>query len=225
MKVLIIEDDQVVRSLLERIFRKNDYEAEFAQNASDGLTLALNRDHDCIILDLGLPDKDGLEVCQSIRSNNINTPILILSAYKQTDTKVSGLNYGADDYITKPFENEELLARVNALIRRNQKLSDGNSVLRVRELKMNLIDREFFVNDNKIPLTNNEFNLLAFLMKNQDEIVTKMDILNNVFDMQNETETNFINVYISYLRKKIAEFSTEEYIRTLRSKGFLFLSE
>lgn len=222
MKLLVIEDDQVVRSLLERVFTKKGFQIDAADNAAKGFDLATGGDYTCIILDLGLPDKDGLELCQNIRNAGVNTPILILSAYKQTETKVSGLNFGADDYITKPFDNDELVARVNALIRRNQKLSDHQSTLVINELHMNLIEREFFVNGEKIPLTNNEFNLLAHLIKNKNSVVSKKEILRNVFDMENETETNFINVYISYLRKKINAHTNSDYIRTVRGKGFLF---
>ena len=221
MKILVIEDDRIVRTLVKHVLEKEGHEVSIAERGETGEDMALNEDFDIIILDLGLPDKSGLEVCKVLREHNRSTPILILSAYQNTDTKVTGLNTGADDYLTKPFDNKELLARIDAINRRSQKSGESNNTYECGELKIDLVNREFYVKDTKVLLTNNEFNLMAYFLKNPNRILDKDELTNNVWDINFDTNTNFLNVYISYLRKKIEDITPVNYIQTIRKKGFM----
>jgi len=219
MDVLIIEDDPSVRTLVKAVLEHNDSTVEQADNAAEGESKATENDYDIIILDLGLPDGDGFEIAKNIRDKGITTPILVLSGEQETDVKIKCLKVGADDYLTKPFNTEELVARIEAITRRvhegpEQELDCG-------ELHVNLLAREFKVGDAKVDLTNNEFNLLVFLMKNKERVVTQEEIAEKVWDIHFDTQTNYINVYISYLRKKIREHTEVDYIETVRKKGFV----
>jgi len=181
----------------------------------------LDNNYDIIILDLGLPDGDGFDLCKNIRDENITTPVLILSAEQETDVKIKCLRVGADDYITKPFDTEELLARIEAISRRSGEVNNGDRVLKCGELKVDMLERQFSVDGTDVDLTNNEYNLLVYLLKKKNKIVTQEEIAENVWDIHFDTQTNYINVYISYLRKKIRNNSENEYIDTVRKKGFI----
>lgn len=203
MNVLVIEDDPSVRTLVRAVLEHNDNEVHLADNAKKGEELALENQHDIIILDLGLPDGNGLELCESLRGQDVDTPILILSAKHETDVKVKGLNTGADDYLTKPFNTEELMARIEAITRRSRESFAKKQELNCGELYINLIERKFTVNDEEVSLTNNEFNLMVYLMRNKNRTISQDELGKNVWDIHFDTQTNYINVYISYLRKKI----------------------
>lgn len=220
MNVLVIEDDPSVRTLVKAALEKKKFGVDIAETAEKGETLAVNEPFDIIILDLGLPDGDGYEICKNIRDQEITTPVLILSAEQETDVKIKCLRVGADDYLTKPFDTEELIARIEAISRRSTD-TNGNRSLVCGELEVHMLEREFRVNGNKVDLTNNEFNLLVYLLKKKNQIVTQEEIAENVWDIHFDTQTNYINVYISYLRKKIRNHSESEYIDTVRKKGFI----
>lgn len=224
MNVLVIEDDASVRTLVRAVMEKNGNDVSQAENAEQGEDLAFNNDYDIIILDLGLPDGDGYDICREIRDHDITTPVLILSAEQETDVKIKCLKVGADDYLTKPFNPEELMARVEAITRRS---TDGSAekTLTCGELEVKLLEREFKVNGSKVDLTNNEFNLLVYLMKNKNRIVNQEEIAEKVWDIHFDTQTNYINVYISYLRKKIRDHTENDYIETVRKKGFVLRCE
>lgn len=224
MNILVIEDDEVVRTLVQRVLQKNNYTVSVAAEAEEGERLANTQPFDCIILDLALPDKNGLEVCKDLRDRGNKTPILILSARKNIDTKVSGLHSGADDYLTKPFDNKELLARIEAITRRSQQSSDNSEFLNCGELRINLLKREFTVGGKMVWLTNNEFNLMAYFLQNVDRVIDKEELADKVWGITFDTQTNFINVYVSYLRKKINEITPKEYIQTVRKRGFILTS-
>lgn len=229
MRILVIEDDDVVRTLVQRVLEKNGYEVSSAPQAEEGEKMATEQAYDCIILDLALPDKSGLEVCADLRDQGIKTPILILSARKNIDTKVLGLSSGADDYLTKPFDNKELIARIEAITRRTREQGEnggggGSESLSCGELHLNLIKREFTIAGSQVWLTNNEFNLMAYFMKNVDKVVEKEELADKVWGIKFDTQTNFINVYVSYLRKKISEVTDREYIQTVRKRGFILMS-
>lgn len=219
MKVLIIEDDPSVRALVQAVLKRNEYNVDTAHTVTNGEELASSDNYEMIILDLGLPDGDGLDLCQTIREKGITTPILILTAEQETDMKVKCLQLGADDYLTKPFDTEELVARIEAISRRSS--SGDDKVLRCGDLEIRMLERTFKVNGKEVDLTNNEYNLLVYLLKHKDEIVTQEEIAKNVWDIHFDTQTNYINVYISYLRKKIRDYSEYEYIDTVRKKGFI----
>lgn len=224
MDVLVIEDDQSVRVLVKAVLEKNGNDVSQADNAADGQELAFNNEYDIIVLDLGLPDGDGFEICKNIRDQDITTPVLILSAEQETDVKVKCLKVGADDYLTKPFNPEELMARVEAITRRSTDAS-GEQVLNCGELQVKLLEREFNVNGTEVDLTNNEFNLLVYLLKNKNRIISQEEIAEKVWDIHFDTQTNYINVYISYLRKKIRDHTDIDYIETVRKKGFVLRCE
>ncbi len=223
MNILVIEDDPSVRTLVKAVLEHNGNSVSTADNATDGEANAIGNEYDMIILDLGLPDGDGYEVCKNIRDKNVTTPVLILSGEQETDVKVKCLKVGADDYLTKPFNTEELIARMDAIKRRSE--SGGDQQLTCGELKVDLLKREFSINGEKTQLTNNEFNLLVYFMKNRNRVITQEELAEKVWDIHFDTQTNYINVYISYLRKKIREHSDTDYIETIRKKGFLFRCE
>ena len=223
MNILVVEDDPSVRTLVKAVLEHNGNSVNTEDTAASGEASAVEGDFDMIILDLGLPDGDGYEVCKNIRDKNVATPVLILSGEQETDVKVKCLKVGADDYLTKPFNTEELIARMEAIQRRTE--STGDQVLACGELKVDLLKREFSINNEKVQLTNNEFNLLVYFLKNKDKIITQEELAEKVWDIHFDTQTNYINVYISYLRKKIREYSDVDYIETIRKKGFTFRCE
>jgi len=220
MNVLVIEDDPSVRTLVRAVLEHNGNAVALADNAADGEQKALDTEHDIIILDLGLPDGNGLELCEKLRKKDISTPILILSAKQDTDVKIKGLHSGADDYLTKPFNTEELMARIEAITRRSRDKFSKNQELRCNELYVNLIERTFMVNGEDVSLTNNEFNLIVYLIQNKNRTISHEELAENVWDIHFDTQTNYINVYVSYLRKKIRQHTDSDYIETVRKKGF-----
>lgn len=219
MRILVVEDDKVVGSLVEKILEKKGYDVDLVATGSLGEELASKGTYDCIVLDLGLPDIDGLEICRNLRDKQVDTPLLILSAYDAINIKVSALDFGADDYLTKPFDNTELIARVDALIRRYH-ANKSKEELVCGELKMNMIQRKFFVNNNEIDLTNNEFDLMAYFLKNQDRVIGINELSDNVWELGFDTRTNYVNVYLSYIRKKIKPYTNKKYFKTIRKQGF-----
>lgn len=219
MKVLIIEDDDIIGTLVKQTLKRRDYEVDLVGLGVEGEEKALNTSYDCIVLDLGLPDKNGLEICKRLREEGNETPLLILSAYDGINTKVDGLEIGADDYLTKPFENKELVARVQALIRRS-KLGESREVRKWDELELNLIARTFFVNGNEVSLTNNEFDLMAYFLRSPERVISADELADKVWDLGFDRKTNYVNVYLSYIRKKIKQYSDKKYFITIRKKGF-----
>ena len=221
MNALLIEDDPAICKVLDNIMSVNNIEHTIAQNGIEGEKQALNGNFDVIILDLGLPDKDGIDVCKNLRKQQVTTPILILSAHNEIETKVKAFEIGADDYITKPFNSDELIARITAITRRiNYATQDETKEFICGELTLNLVERGFFVANQEIRLTNNEFDLMAHFMKNPNRIISQEELSAEVWDIHFDTQTNFINVYISYLRNKITDHTDIEYIETIRSEGF-----
>lgn len=224
-RVLLIEDDNSLRTAIEAYLYKNGCEVESTDQAYEGESRAIKNDYDCIVLDLALPDKNGLELCKNLREKGVQTPVLILSAHSNTETKITGLNLGADDYLSKPFDNRELLARIQAIVRRDHTSQSNSGKLRIGELEIDFYNRDFFVNGKAIDLTNNEFRLIGYMMKNPDRILEQEELSSNVWELPVKPQTNFINVYISYLRNKIQEHSRFEYIQTIRGKGFRLQSK
>lgn len=225
LKFLVIEDDPTVRLLVKKALENKGGEIVEASTAERGQEEAKKNDFDMIVLDLRLPDGDGYDICVSLRDNNIATPILVLSAEQETDMKVKVLNVGADDYLTKPFSVEELLARIEAIHRRTNLKGAAENELDCYEMKIDLIKRKMIINDAEVDLTNSEFNLLVYLVQNNGRTVSQEELAKNVWGIEFNTQTNYINVYISYLRKKIRKHSDFEYIRTVRKKGFKVVCE
>ncbi|MBO6537602.1 MAG: response regulator transcription factor [Balneolaceae bacterium] len=223
MNILVVEDDPSVRTLVKAVLEHNGNTVSTEDTVASGEKAAVEGNFDMIILDLGLPDGDGYELCKNIRDKNVITPVLILSGEQEADVKVKCLRVGADDYLTKPFNTEELIARLEAIQRRTE--ASGDQVLSCGELKVDLLKREFMINSEKVQLTNNEFNLLVYFIKHKNKIITQEELAEKVWDIHFDTQTNYINVYISYLRKKIREHTEVDYIETIRKKGFTFRCE
>lgn len=224
MKILVIEDDPTVRTLVKAVLEHRGNTVSVTDKAAEGESLALENNFDMIILDLRLPDGNGYDVCEKIRQEGVTTPVLVLSAEHETDVKIKILNVGADDYLTKPFNSEELMARLDAIARRSTAKGVEKELV-CGDLKVDLITRKMIIDENEIDLTNNEFNLLVYFIKNKGKVISQEELAKNVWNIHFDTQTNYINVYISYLRKKMRDHTEFDYIETVRKKGFMFKCE
>lgn len=224
-RILVVEDEIHIAKILKIELEYEGYEVIVANNGKSGLEVALLGKFDLILLDVMLPVINGLEILRRIRKENSRIPVILLTARNMTMDKVTGLDQGANDYISKPFEMLELLARVRSCIRQNSKadaINDFNSLLAIGDLTVSLETREVTRADSSIFLTPKEFDLLVYLLNNKNKIVTRENILINVWGYEFEGETNIIDVYIRHLRKKIEEeFSTTQaIIHTVRGVGY-----
>lgn len=201
MRILVVEDEHRIANSIKKGLEQERYAVDVAYNGTDGFDLASTEDYDAIILDLLLPGMDGLEVCRKLRKEGKHTPILILTAKGQIQDKVTGLDSGADDYLTKPFSFEELLARVRALIRRPK--NSLPIVLTVEDLQLNTQNFEVKRGKQKIELSNKEFSLLEYLMRHARQTLTKEQIISHVWDYDADILPNTVEVYIRNLRRKI----------------------
>lgn len=215
-KILIIEDEQNLARFIELELTYADYEVEIANDGAEGLKLALLHDYDCILLDLMLPKMNGLDVCRKVRSAK-ETPIIMIAAKGDTHDKVAGLDRGADDYIVKPFDIEELLARLRVIMRRNEVMD----TLRIGELTIDEDAFKVFVGSTNLELTKTEFELLKLLAENRNHVLTREQILTHVWGYNSEVETNVVDVYIRYLRNKLKPFNLQTMIETVRGVGYV----
>jgi DNA-binding response OmpR family regulator len=222
-RLLIIEDDFRVRSQLERGLREEGFEVTGVSSGSEGELLLRHGDYDLAVLDWRLPDKSGLEVCREIRRESVLTPVLMLTAMEAVANRVEGLEAGADDYLTKPFAFEELLARVKALLRRATSPPKPESGLwsNYGELKLDARRHLFMINDTPVALTKKEFSLAEFFLRHPEEVLSRGEIARNVWGISFDTNTNFIDVYVAYLRQKIAAHTPVEYIQSVRGIGYV----
>jgi DNA-binding response OmpR family regulator len=219
VQVLLVEDDPRVSHLVERALIEAGHQVCLATDGSAGLELAQTSEPDAIVLDVMLPIVDGFEVCRQLRRNHVRTPILMLTARDAIVDRVRGLDAGADDYLTKPFALEELLARIRALARRG-KGEDDNEVLQVGDLSLDAARREVRRSDRDIELTATEFSLLQLLMRNPGRVLTKAQILTHVWGHDAEVTSNVVEIYIHYLRDRIDKGSPRPLIRTIRGVGY-----
>lgn len=218
MKVLLIEDEKSVSSFIRKGLEENNIGVQQAFDGTTGLKLAQSEDYDVIILDIVLPELNGLEVCAAIRREQGNAPaILMLTSSGTTDDIVEGLSTGADDYLTKPFKFRELLARIYALARRRQ---DTAIILKLGDLEMNTDRKEVVRQGKRIELTAREFRLLEYLLRHRNKVVSRTDILENVWDVGHDLGTNVVEVYINYLRKKVDNGFDPQLIRTVKGMGY-----
>ena len=222
MKVLIVEDDRILSNTIKQCL-ESKFDIEQAYDGYDGFVFAKGNIYDAIILDLMLPEMNGYEVLQKLRANSVLTPVLILTAKDSLNDKVKGLSLGADDYLVKPFEREELIARVEALIRRNNSFFT-NDILEFKDLKLNTKSRKVEINGKEIILQGKQFDLLEYLLKSKDTIITKEQIFDRIWGFNSDTSTNVIEVYASGLRKELKKYGYDKYIKTLRGVGYI-LSE
>ncbi len=226
MKILIIEDDQRVAELIKRGLEEQDFAATVAYDGLSGRKLAAQDHFDLIITDIILPKIDGIDLCRQIRQTQPDIPIIMLTALGTTDDKVEGFDAGADDYLVKPFEMRELLVRIRALLKRNR--GNGNAsgfLLRYDELEMNLHTKIVKREGREINLTPKEFKLLEYLMQNPERVLSRVEIADKVWETHFDTGTNFIDVYINYLRKKVDRDFEKKLIHTKSGMGFILKSE
>jgi two-component system response regulator MprA len=217
-RVLVIEDDAEITDVLRRSLRHEGYEVRTAGDGVQALDTAAEFIPDLVVLDLGLPRLDGLEVCKQLRADS-DVPILILTARTETDDRVTGLDSGADDYLVKPFERQEFLARIRALLRRRP--PRGSASLSVGDLKLNPDTREVHRGEREIELTNREFELLEYLMRNERLVVSRERLLDEVWGYDPMAATNTIDVFISNLRRKLEADGEARLLHTKRGAGYV----
>ena len=218
MRILIVEDEPKVASFIRRALEEESYAVDVCSDGIQGRDLASEVDYDLIILDLMLPGLPGIDVLKAVRDAKVVTPILILTARSKVDQRVKGLDAGADDYLTKPFAIEELIARVRALLRRAS--GDTAGILQVDDLILNPISHEVTRDGQRIDLTSKEYALLEYMMRNTGRVLTRPMIAEHVWDLDFDTFTNVIDVYISYLRNKIDRGYARGLIHTIRGSGY-----
>lgn len=219
MHILLIEDDVQAADYIVKGLENHQYTCEHVASGGDGLALALQNQYALIVIDRMLPVMDGVTIVKKLRESGLSTPILFLSALGDVDERVVGLKAGADDYLAKPFAMSELIARIEALIRRGTQQQQV-SEYRVGDLRLDLLSREVFRNDQKIDLQPREFKLLAYLMQHQDQVVTRLMLLENVWDYHFDPQTNIIDVHISRLRTKIDKPFDKPLLHTIRGSGY-----
>jgi heavy metal response regulator len=219
VRILIIEDENKIASFIKRGLKEEGYSIDIASDGEEGHNKATTQECDLIILDLMLPKMDGLSLCRKLREEKVGVPILMLTARDTVKDKVTGLDSGANDYLTKPFAFEELLARCRALLRKKDR--PAPTKLQVADLTLDLLSHKVSRQDKEIVLTPKEFALLEYLMRNEGIVVTRTMISEHVWDVNFDTFTNVIDVYISYLRSKIDAGHEKSLIQTLRGKGYL----
>lgn len=219
MRILIVEDEKKVAAFVKKGLEEETYAVDVAHDGEEGYLLAGTNQYDMIVLDLMLPKMDGLDVLARLRQQRNNTPILLLTAKDSVEDKVTGLNQGADDYLTKPFAFSELLARVRSLLRRGQ--GDTKTVLQVGDLTLDLVSHKVRRNDGEIELTGKEYSLLEYFMRNVGKVLTRTMIGEHVWDYNFDTFTNVIDVYVNHLRKKIDKDQDKKLLHTLRGVGYV----
>jgi two-component system, OmpR family, copper resistance phosphate regulon response regulator CusR len=225
MKILVVEDEPKLASFIKKGLEEQSCEVDVAYDGQVGRNMALNNPNDVVILDVNLPKMNGFDVVQAIRQENIRTPVLMLTAMGSVDDKLTGFEAGADDYLVKPFEFRELMARLRAL---NKRSSDGglqSNVIRVADLELDLNEKVARRGDKRIELTAKEFGLLEYFMRNRGRVVSRIDIAEKVWDIHFDTGTNVIDVYVNFLRKKIDKDFPTKLIHTVIGMGYMLKEE
>jgi len=223
MRILVVEDEKKVADFIKRGLKEEGYAVDCACDGEEGLFSVRDNEYDLVILDLMLPKVDGLMLCKKLRSEKNNTPIIMLTARDSVQDKVKGLDAGANDYLPKPFAFEELLARIRAVLR--VKNSASSTVLRVGPLVLNMITHKVTREGKEIELSSKEYALLEYLMRNQGAVVTRTMISEHVWDINFDTFTNVIDVYINYLRNKVDQGFKVKMIHTVRGRGYTLKEE
>ncbi len=220
MHILIVEDEKRIAYLLRRVLLEERHTVDLAYEGNEGLDLALSDTYDAVVLDIMLPGIDGIEVCRQMRGENIMTPVLMLTARGAVEDRVTGLNVGADDYLTKPFAMEEFLARVNALLRRRDRRFDETLQLNVSDLTLDLVRHEARRDGRIIELTAKEFALLEYLMRHAGRVLSRTQIVDAVWRYDLDALSNVVDIYIHYLRDKIDQGFARPLIKTVRGVGY-----
>jgi two-component system, OmpR family, response regulator len=224
MRMLVVEDDQKIASFVTKGLQQAGYAVDHADNGEDGLHLGLHQEYDAAVVDLMLPKIEGLSMIERWREAGMRTPVIILSAKHGVDDRIEGLQRGGDDYVTKPFSFAELLARVQALIRRSSQVIES-SELKIANLRLDLISRTAWRDASKIELQAREFGLLEYLLRNAGRVVSKTMILEHVWDYSFDPQTNVVDVLVCRLRNKIDRDFEPKLIHTLRGQGYVVRTE
>lgn len=222
MRILVVEDEKRIADFIARGLKEEHYAVDVAYDGEEGLYLADINPYDLMVFDIMLPKQDGIAMCKELRGKKVNTPILMLTARAAVKDKVSGLNSGADDYLTKPFSFEELLARVKVLLRRQN--NEKTSVLKVADLELNQLNHEAQRGGKKIVLTSKEYSLLEYLLLNKGQVISRWMISEHVWNEQFDSMTNVIDVHIRNLRTKIDNGFKRKLIHTIRGSGYILKS-
>ena len=223
MKILVIEDEKKIANLLQKGLREQGYTVDLSHDGNDGLERASAQPYDAIILDIMLPGRDGLSVLRKLRERKLTTPVLVLTARGEVNERVEGLNAGADDYLAKPFAMDELVARLRALMRRVT--GENISFYKVADLSMNLVSREVIRGTRKITLAAREFRLLEHLMRSPEQVLTRTQIIERVWEYHFDPGTNLVDVYIQRLRRKVDDGEAVKLIQTVRGVGYAIKPE
>ncbi|HEX3075664.1 MAG TPA: response regulator transcription factor [Lachnospiraceae bacterium] len=225
-KILVVEDENKIARFVELELKYEGYEVELAGDGRQGYEKAMHPDIDLVVLDVMLPGLSGMEVCRRVRQEGNHVPIIMLTAKDDVTDKVAGLDMGADDYMTKPFAIEELLARIRvALNRKSQSTQMKLDIIQFKELKLNLTSHSAFYGEEELSLTKKEYELLEYLLKNRNMALTREQLLNNVWDYEYMGDTNVVDVYIRYLRQKIDDKYGIHLISTVRGVGYIIKDE
>lgn len=219
MKILVVEDEKKVAGFIQRGLEEEGFTVELAYDGEEGLRMGSDDSYDLILMDLMLPQKDGLEVISELRGKDIRTPVLCLTAKDKVDDIVSGLDSGSDDYLTKPFAFAELLARVRALIRRGN--TERGAEITFADLRLDPVAHKVWRGNQEIDLTTKEYALLEYMMRNPNQTLTRSMIAEHVWDYTFDSFTNIIDVYVNYLRKKIDRDFDKKLIHTVRGVGYV----
>lgn len=225
MNILLVEDEPTVISLIQRGLTEQNISVSVALDGSTGLQMAKHHSFDMVLLDIMLPGMNGIEVCKALRKDNISTPILMLTALGSTENVVTGLDSGADDYLAKPFKLSELYARIRALGRRRSAPLKEENILEIGELRLNTLTKNATRDHKPITLTATEYKLLEYFMKNANRVLSRMEILEHVWDINFNMGTNVVDVYVNYLRKKIDKDFETKMIHTLVGMGYMLKTE
>lgn len=220
LKILIIEDDRILSKTIKQCI-ENKYEVEQVYDGEEGVLYAKQNIYDVIILDLMLPRVDGYSVLETLRENKVYTPVLILTAKDSLSDKVLGFKKGADDYLTKPFEKEELIVRIEAMIRRNNRSYYKEEIV-FKDLVMDLSNRKVYIKGVELNLQGKQFDMLEYLINSKERILTKDQIFDKIWGFNSETTANVVEVYASGIRKELKHFNYDKYLKTVRGVGYIF---
>jgi DNA-binding response OmpR family regulator len=219
LRLLVVEDEPSLLSIITKRLKEEGYGVDSAKDGREGENYITSAEYDCIILDIMIPFQDGLTLLRKIRAKNISAPVLLLTAKDSIDDRVTGLDSGADDYLVKPFSFDELLARVRAMLRRHK--DKKNTVLSVGDLEMDTITREVQRGGKAIELTSKEYSILEYFLRNKNRVLTKSQIAEHVWNYDFEYNSNIVEVYVRYLRRKMDEEFKNKLIHTIRGGGYV----
>ncbi|MBY0433933.1 MAG: response regulator transcription factor [Cyclobacteriaceae bacterium] len=225
MKILLIEDEPKTTQYIKKGLEENSYDVDAATDGITGKHLALSNNYQLIITDIMLPGLDGKSLCVQLRKADVMTPILMLTALGTTDEIVSGFDCGADDYLVKPFEFKELLARIKALIKRQTRLTQEENILSLSDLKLDVNKRTVSRSEKNIELTAKEFALLEYFLNNPGKVISRAELARNIWKVDFDTGTNMVEVYVNYLRKKIDKEFDKKLIHTQFGMGYVLKEE